>query len=48
MAIPMSGHMDAAKSLIDFTDDVGIPEDLITYGAGEFTGKNTEFVKETR
>jgi hypothetical protein len=48
MAIPMSGHTDAAKSLIDFTDDVGIPEELVTDGAGEFTGKNTEFVKEAR
>jgi hypothetical protein len=48
MAIPMSGRTDAAKSLIDFTDDVGIPEDLVTDGAGEFTGKNTEFVKEAR
>jgi hypothetical protein len=46
MAIPMSGRTDAAKSLIDFTDDVGIPEELVTDGAGEFTGKNTEFVKE--
>jgi hypothetical protein len=44
----MSGRTDAAKSLIDFTDDVGIPEDLVTDGAGEFTGKNTEFVKEAR
>jgi hypothetical protein len=30
MAIPMFGHMDEIKSLIDFTDDGGIPEDLVT------------------
>jgi DNA-binding transcriptional regulator PaaX len=34
------------KSLIDFTDDVGIPERLVTDGATEFTGRHTEFVKE--
>jgi len=45
---PMSGRTDAAKSLVDFTDDVGIPETLVTDGAGEFTGKNTEFTKEAR
>ena len=48
IAIPMSGCTDAAKSLIDFTDDVGIPEDLVTDGAGEFTGKNMESLKEAR
>ena len=45
-AIPMISRKDAGKSLIDFTDDVGIPERLITDGATEFTGHNTEFVKE--
>ena len=29
---------DAGKSLADFTDDVGIPERLVTDGATEFTG----------
>jgi hypothetical protein len=48
IAIPMSGRMDAARSLINFTDNVGIPEHLVTDGAGEFTGKNMEFVKEAR
>jgi hypothetical protein len=47
-AIPMTSRADAGKSLIDFTDDVGIPEALVTDGAGEFTGKNTEFIKEAR
>ena len=44
----MASRADAGKSLIEFTDDVGIPENLVTDGAGEFTGKNTEFVKEAR
>ena len=39
---------DAGKSLIDFTDDVRIPERLIMDGATEFTGCNTEFVKEAQ
>ena len=39
---------DAGKSLIDFTDDVGIPEHLITDGVTEFTGHNTKFVKEAQ
>jgi hypothetical protein len=46
--IPMTSCKDAGKSLIDFTDDVGIPERLITDGAMEFTGRHTEFIKEAR
>ena len=45
-AILMTSRKDAGKSLVDFTDDVGIPEHLITDGATEFTGKHTEFVKK--
>ena len=37
---------DAGKSLIKFTNDVGIPDHLVINGATEFTGKGTEFVKE--
>ena len=44
--VPMTSHKDAGKSLIDFTDDVGIPEWLITDGATEFIGKHTELIKE--
>jgi hypothetical protein len=33
--------------LVDFTDDVRIPERLVTDGATEFTG-HTEFVKEAQ
>jgi hypothetical protein len=46
--IPMTSRKDAGKSLIEFTDDVGIPERLVTDGATEFTGRHTEFVKEAR
>ena len=47
-AVPMASRVDAGKSLIEFTDDVGIPENLVTNGAGAITGKNTELVKEAR
>jgi hypothetical protein len=48
-AIPMTSHKDAGKSLIEFTDNVGIPEWLVTDGTTtEFTGRHTEFVKEAR
>jgi hypothetical protein len=40
----MTSRKDAGKSLVDFTDDVGIPERLVTDGATEFTGRHTEFV----
>ena len=36
--ILMTSRKDAGKSLINFTDDVGIPEQLIMDGATEFTG----------
>ena len=41
--IPMTSRADSGLSLIEFTDDVGIPDDLMTDGAGEFTGRNTVF-----
>jgi predicted GIY-YIG superfamily endonuclease len=44
----MTSRKDAGKSLIEFTDDVGIPERLITDGATDITGRYTEFVKEAR
>jgi hypothetical protein len=46
--VPMTARSDAGKSLIEFTDDVGIPEMLVTDGATEFTGRHTEFVKQAR
>ena len=42
----MTSRKDARKSLIEFTNDVGIPDLLITNGATKFTGKGTEFMKE--
>ena len=44
--VPMTSRKDTRKSLIEFANDVGIPDLLITDGAAEFTGKGTEFVKE--
>ena len=46
--VPMTACSESGQSLVDFTDDDGIPEHLVTDGAGEFTGKATEFVKEAR
>ena len=46
--IPQESKKHSAKSLIEFTDDVGIPESLITDCAVEFTGKATDFVKQAR
>jgi hypothetical protein len=44
--VPMTSRKEAAESLIDFTDDVGIPEMLMTDGATEFTGRHTDFIKQ--
>jgi hypothetical protein len=46
--VPMTSWKEAAESIIDFTDDVGIPETLLTDGATEFTGKHTDFIKQAR
>jgi len=46
--IPVPVRQDVGLSLIDFTDDVGIPEMLTTDGAGEFTDKDTSFICEVR
>jgi hypothetical protein len=32
------------ESLIDFIDNVSIPETLVMDGVTEFTGKNTDFI----
>ena len=42
----MTSRAEAGRSLVDFTDDVGIPEMLTTDGAGEFTGRNTDLSKK--
>jgi hypothetical protein len=46
--VPMASRKEAAESLIDFTDDVSIPETLVMDGAAEFTGKHTNFIKQAR
>ena len=40
----MTLRKDARKSLIEFTNDVRIPDFLVTDGVMEFTSKNTKFV----
>ena len=42
----MTAHSESGQSLVDFAYDVGITTHLVTDGAGEFTGRATEFVKE--
>jgi hypothetical protein len=46
--MPMASRKEAAESLIDFIDDVSIPETLVMDGATEFTGKYTDFIKQAR
>jgi hypothetical protein len=44
--VPMTARSNAGKSLVEFTDDVGIPEALVMERATKFTGRHTDFVKE--
>ena len=44
--VPMTSRKNAGKSLVDFTDDVGIPEQLVTDGATEFTMRKAHRVCE--
>ncbi len=46
--MPMASRKEAVESLLDFTDDVGILETLVTDGTTEFTGKHTDFIKQAR
>jgi hypothetical protein len=45
--IPMPNKMrpKCANSLIEFTNNVGILDEVVTDGAGKFTSRHTEFVK---
>ena len=45
---PLPSRQEAGHSIVDFTDEVGVPQFLMTDQAGEFTGENTEFVKHCR
>jgi hypothetical protein len=46
--VPMASQKEAVESLIDFSDDVVILEILVMDGATEFTGKQTDFIKQAR
>ena len=41
---PITAQRKAGQSLIEFTDDFGVHEMLLTYEADEFTGWNTDFL----
>ena len=41
----MTVQVDACKSMVEFTHNVGILENLVTNGTGEFTRKDAKFVK---
>jgi hypothetical protein len=43
---PLSSKLRVAQALTEFTDDVGIPDNLTSDGAPEIVGRNTEFTKE--
>ena len=45
---PNMAQKEERKSLMDFTDNVGVPETLLTDVSGEFTGQNAAFVKKSR
>ena len=47
-AVPITARSESGQSLVDFTDDVGVLENLVTNGAEDFTGRAIEFVKEAR
>jgi hypothetical protein len=43
---PLSSKSQVAWTLTEFTDDVGIPDNLTSDGVPELVGKHTEFTKE--
>jgi hypothetical protein len=43
---PLSSKSKVGQALTEFTDDVGIPDSLMTDGAPETIGPGTEFMKE--
>ena len=44
----MTVQADACKSMVEFTHDISIPENLVTDGTGKFTRKDAKFVKAVR
>lgn len=45
---PIPTRREAGHSIVDFTDEVGVPQFLMADQASEFTGENTDFVKHCR
>jgi hypothetical protein len=43
---PLNSKARVAQALTEFTDDVGIPDTLLSDGAAEVTGQHTDFMKE--
>jgi hypothetical protein len=43
---PKNSNARVAHALTDFTNDVGIPDMLLSDGAAEVTGQHTDFMKE--
>jgi hypothetical protein len=46
--VPMMSQKEAAELLIDFTDNVSIPETRIMDVATKFTAKHTDFFKQVQ
>jgi Reverse transcriptase (RNA-dependent DNA polymerase) len=43
---PLSSKLKVSQALTEFSDDVGIPDSLMTDGAPELVGPRTDFMKE--
>ena len=43
---PLNSKAKVAQALTEFSDDVGIPDVLLSDGAAEVTGQHTDFMKE--
>ncbi len=43
---PLNSKARVAQALTEFTDDVGIPDTLLSDGAAELTGQHTDVMKE--
>ena len=43
---PLNSNARVMQALTEFTDNVGIPDTLLSDGAAEVTGQHTDFMKE--
>jgi hypothetical protein len=43
---PLDSNAKVAQALTEFTDDVGIPDSLLSDGAPEIVGPRTNFMEE--